>query len=86
MAYICKFNSKTLGIPLSILLTFNSLTCEALDSNLSLQVASLYWLTADVQMKKKKKFFCDKPSVSELSILTTLSTIIQILLTNYLVI
>lgn len=44
-------------------LTFNSLTCEALDSNLSLQDTSLYWLTADFQMKI---FLCDKPSVSEL--------------------
>lgn len=74
MAYICNFSSKTLGIPLSILLHFNSLTCEALDSNLSLQDTSLYWLTADFQMKN---FLCDKPSVSELN------AIIQILLTNY---
>lgn len=46
--------------------TFTSLTCEALDSYLSLQDTSLYWLTADFQLKKN---LCDKPSVSELEIL-----------------
>lgn len=83
MAYICKFNSKTLGKPLSIL---NSLTCEALDSNLSLQDTSLYWLTADFQMKH---FLCDKPSSvsgNHVSVLNTPIAIVQILLTNYLII
>lgn len=64
MAYICKFNSKMVGIPLSILQHFNNLTCEAFEINVCLQDTSLYWLTADFQMKH---FLCDKPLMPKLN-------------------